>query len=317
YGLVMGISIKPKDVAEKPNTEPTRDIRIVQREKLNVYGREPGMSFVIDGTPETANAEAFPIPGPLMVLERGKRVAVKIVNASNERASMHWHGIELESYPDGVPGWSGSGNNIIPSIAPNDSLTVKWTPKRAGSFMYHSHFNEAMQMGRGLYGPIIVLEPGDHFDANTDKVLFFGTAGAAENVVFGPFPHWVMNGKEQPAPMELKAGTRYRFRLFNLAGDSPLIVSLKSGAKPIEWRAVAKDGYPLPPSQAKSKDASLMFDPGEIYDFEYTPTVKGDLTLTFGAPPLPPSPAPLPGTKADPAPLNPNAPDVKVAVHVR
>ena len=55
-----------------------------------------------------------------------------------------------------------------------------------------------MQMGSGLYGPIIVLEPGERFDPETDKILFFGTAGTATNPVFGPFPSFVMNGKTQP-----------------------------------------------------------------------------------------------------------------------
>ena len=71
--------------------------------------------------------------------------------------------------------------------------------------------------------------------------------------------------------MNLKAGTRYRLRLFNLAGDSPLQVSLSAGDAPINWRPVAKDGYPLPPSQSAPRAAVLVFDPGEIYDFEYTP----------------------------------------------
>jgi FtsP/CotA-like multicopper oxidase with cupredoxin domain len=264
----------------------------------------------------------------MLVLERGKRVAVTIVNQSEEPASVHWHGIELESYPDGVPGWSGSGSSVLKAIGPGDSLTVRWTPPRAGSFMYHSHFNESMQMGSGLYGPIIVLEPGERFDSATDKILFFGTAGTATNPVFGPFPGFVMNGKTSPEPMNLKAGTRYRLRLFNLAGDSPLRVSLDSGTTPIHWRPVAKDGYPLPASQTAARPAVVVSDPGEIYDFEYTPPAAEELTLRFGPlPPPPPAPgpagqppSPTPASGADsaasPAPAPP-PPTVSVAVHVR
>ncbi len=312
FGLVMGITIAPRGPNAEPSETP-RAIRIIQREKPNVYGSQPGMSFVLDGTPEAADPAALPVPGPLLLLERGKRVAVTIVNQSEQPASVHWHGIELESYPDGVPGWSGSGKNILPSIAPHDSLTVRWTPPRAGSFMYHSHFNEAMQMGSGLYGPIIVLEPGQRFDPETDKILFFGTAGTSQNPVFGPFPSFVLNGKTQPEAMNLRAGTRYRFRLFNLAGDMPLMVSLNAGDAPISWRAVAKDGYPLPPSQAISRAAVLTFDPGEIYDFEYTPAAPGDLTLRFGPVPPPPAPPPPPGSPPPPTP----PPTITVPIHVR
>ncbi len=324
FGLVMGISIAPRGANPTP-TDPPRAIRIVQREQANVYGSQPGMSYVVDGTPEAADTTALPVPGPMLLLERGRRVAVTVVNRSEEPAAVHWHGIELESYPDGVPGWSGSGHSILPSIAPGDSLTVRWTPPRAGSFMYHSHFNEAMQMGSGLYGPIVVLEPGEHFDPETDKVLFFGTAGTGTNPVFGPDPSFVMNGKTRPEAMNLRAGTRYRLRLFDLAGDMPLQVSLNAGDTPVSWRPVAKDGYPLPPSQRALRAAVLVFEPGEIYDFEYTPAGAEELTLTFGPVPRPPAPPPAAGGPPPPDSMPPSnsppasapPPTVSVPVHVR
>ena len=315
FGLVMGLSIAAKGTAAVLPA-PERIIRLVQREKPNVYGTQPGMSYVMDGTPDAADPGAMPVPGPALFLERGKRVQVTIVNQSNDHAAVHWHGIELESYPDGVPGWSGSGKNILPAIAAHDSLTVAWTPPRAGSFMYHSHFSEAKQMGSGLYGPIIVLEPGERFDPETDRILFFGTAGTGQNVLLGPFPNYVMNGSTQPQPMTLKAGTRYRFRLFNLAGDLPMMVSLNQGDQPVEWRAVAKDGYPLSGANAVVKPAMLVFDQGEIYDFEFTPTRTGELTLKFGLPPFPAPPPPPPGAPAGPPPPA-LPPTVAVAVHVR
>ena len=316
YGLVMGISVAPKGPAVAA-TGPERKIRIVQRQKPNVYGSEPGMSFVMDGTPEAANPDALSIPGPTLVLERGKPVAVTIVNQSSDHAAVHWHGIELESYPDGVPGWSGSGKNVLPSIKPGDSLTVRWTPPRTGSYMYHSHFREAHQMGSGLYGPIIVVEPGQKFDPETDRVLFFGAAGPPGNVVFGPMPKFLLNGQAQPDAMNLKAGTKYRFRFFDLAGDAPLLVSINAGEAPIQWRAVAKDGYPLPPSQAVSKPAVLMFDPGEIYDFEITPSAAGELALKFGLPPFLTAPPPPPPPGTPPLPFAPPPPTVTVPIHVR
>ena len=124
---------------------------------------------------------------------------------------------------------------------------------------------------------------------------------------------YVMNGKEQPEAMNLKVGTRYRFRLFNLAGDTPTLVSINAGEAPVAWRAVAKDGYPLPASQATNRPAVLFFDPGEIYDYEFTPTAPGELTLKFGPPPPPPNqPPPPPGL-----PFQPPPPTVSVAIHVR
>jgi FtsP/CotA-like multicopper oxidase with cupredoxin domain len=183
--------------------------------------------------------------------------------------------------------------------------------------MYHSHFREAHQMGSGLYGPIIVVEPGQKFDPETDRILFFGAAGPPGNVVFGPLPRFVMNGKEQPDALSLKAGTRYRFRLFNLAGDAPLVVSVNAGAAPIQWRPVAKDGYPLPPAQSVTKPAVLMFDPGEIYDFELTPSAPGELVLNFGLPAFLTTPPPPPPPGTPPLPFAPPPPTISVPIHVR
>jgi FtsP/CotA-like multicopper oxidase with cupredoxin domain len=279
YGLVMGIIVTPKGPPVVASA-PDRVIRIEQRERANGYGKQPAMSFAVTNGGDRRDTATMPIPGPTLVLERGKRVAVTIVNRSKQHAAVHWHGIELESYPDGVPGWSGSGSQTLPSIAPNDSLTVRWTPPRAGSFMYHSHFNEPRQMGDGLYGPIIVLEPGQKYDPETDRTFFFGTAGFLESFLAAP-PSVIMNGSAKPPPMELKAGKTYRFRFFNLAGDNATLVSLSRGATPLEWRAVAKDGYPLPASQATTRPATLLFDPGEIYDFEFTPKDRGEMTFAF------------------------------------
>jgi FtsP/CotA-like multicopper oxidase with cupredoxin domain len=310
YGLVLGIRVAPRGT-QTASGETPRPIRLLVREKPHVYGDQPGFSFVLGGTADEANPDAMPVPGPALILERGKPVAITVVNRSTDRAAVHWHGIELESYPDGVPGWSGSAGNVLPSIGPGDSLTVRFTPPRAGSFMYHSHFNEAHQIGGGLYGPIIVVEPGQRFDPQADRVLFFGTAGFGRNPVFGPYPPYIMNGTARPGPMTLSAGTRYRFRMFNLAGDIPLVLSLNSGKTPVAWRAVAKDGYALPVSQATSRPAKLFFDPGEIYDFEYTPAAAGELAFTFGPPQPPPgSPPPPPG-------FSPPPPVITVPVHVR
>ena len=152
-----------------------------------------------------------------------------------------------------------------------------------------------------------------YFEKIADRILFFGTGGAYKNVVFGPFPPFLMNGMAQPEPMNLKIGTKYRFRLFNLAGDVPLMVTVKNGQKPFEWRAVAKDGYPLPPSQATMRPATLVFDPGEIYDYELTPRAAGELTLQFGVPPFVAPPPPPPG--APPPPVPP--PTITVPIRIR
>jgi FtsP/CotA-like multicopper oxidase with cupredoxin domain len=300
FGLVMGIQVEPRGAPVAAPAAP-RQIRVTMRQRENVYGTDRGYAFVVGGSAADKDPAALPVPAEPLILERGKPVAITIVNRAKESASIHWHGIELESYPDGVPGVSGMGATVLKSIPAGDSLTVRFTPPRAGSFMYHSHINDAAQIGGGAYGPIIVVEPGQKFDPETDRILFFGTAGFAKRPVHGPAPAFLMNGARQPGPMNLKAGQRYRFRLFNLAGDFPITVDLLKGDSAVTWTSVAKDGYAMSAPQRQPKKASVYFTPGEIYDFEYTPQA-GDLSLTFGPPPSPPGLPPLPPEFLPPPP---------------
>lgn len=288
YGLVLGIRVAPKGSAVAETRAP-RPIRLLVREKDRVYGEHTGFAYVLGGSKEEADPSTLPPPpGPTLVLERGAPVMVTIVNQSKERAAVHWHGIELESYPDGVPDWSGQGTEILPSVRPGDSITVRFTPPRVGTFMYHSHFNEDQQISSGLYAPLLVVEPGQRIDPETDRVLMFSSGGPTVNVISGPFAPTVLNGKVQPEPMEFKAGTTYRLRLLNLTGDVNTIVALLDGQTPVEWRLLAKDGATVPAHQATTRPATLFFDPGEIYDFEFTPKAPGRLVLRFGPPDAPP-----------------------------
>lgn len=288
YGLVLGLRVAPKG-PQVADTRAARPIRLLVRQKAGVYGTHDGYAFVLGGTPAANDRNALPpAPGPMLVLKKGERVAVTIVNQAKERAAVHWHGIELESFPDGVPGWSGHDKEILPSVAPGDSIVVRFTPPRSGTFMYHSHFNEDQQITSGLYGSIVVTDDGKAPNSDTDRLMLFSSAGPTTNVVTGPFTPTMLNGKVQPGAMELRAGTTYRFRLIDITGDVHTFVSLLDGDKPVTWRAVAKDGAALPSTQATMRPAEQLLDPGEIYDFEFTPPKPGSYTLRFGPEDAPP-----------------------------
>ena len=299
-GLVLGIRVAPRGIPAA-TVRDYRPLRLLVRSKPNVYGTLPGYAYVLGGTPAERDTATLSLPGPTLVLEKNEPVAITVVNQSPVPAAVHWHGIELESFPDGVPGWSGSGTSLLPAIPPNDSLTVRFTPPRAGTFMYHSHFDEFSQIASGLYGSIVVVEPGTRYDADTDRVMLFSDAGPTTNVIRGPFPGALLNGSAQPAPFDLRAGVSYRFRLINIRTDYPASLAILSGEQPVYWRVIAKDGADLPPSQATVRPAKLTFSAGEIYDVQFTPRAGSDLTLQFGAP----QQGPIPGQA------------VKVSIRVR
>ena len=298
-GLVLGITVKPKGRRREVAATET-PIRLLIRSKPNVYGEYAGYGYVLGGSPAEGQPDAIQVPGPMLLLEKGRSVAVNIVNQSHEPAAIHWHGIELESFPDGIPGWSGYKNSVLPAIAPGDSLVVRYHTPRAGTFMYHSHFNEFQQIASGMYAPLLVLEPGQKYDPETDRVLLFSDAGPTVNVIAGPFPPALLNGQQQPGAMEMRAGTRYRLRLINIRTDYAVAVSLLEGDKPVDWQMVARDGADLPPQQRRTRPAQMVFAAGQIFDFEYTPTRSGELILRFGDPPD-----------------FPTGPPVSVPIHVR
>ncbi len=284
-GLVLGITVSPRgEVAEQPRD--ARPIRLVIRSRPEAFGTFAGYGYALGGTPEETS-ETLSAPGPTLLLEKGQPVAINIVNRTHEGAAVHWHGIELDSYPDGVPGWSGHGQMILPTIAAGDSLTVRFTPPRAGTFMYHSHFNEFMQIGSGLVGAIVVHEPGDWFDPETDRVLLFSDAHPFLNFIAGPFPPAALNGKAQPDTIDLRAGVTHRLRFINIRTEFGVVARLMDGERPAQWRLVAKDGAEVPEWQATMRPAILGFLAGEIYDFEFTPEKAGELRLLYndGFPP--------------------------------
>ncbi len=41
---------------------------------------------------------------------------------------------------------------------PGDSFVAEFVPPRAGTFIYHTHANEQLQMGSGLYGALVVVD---------------------------------------------------------------------------------------------------------------------------------------------------------------
>jgi FtsP/CotA-like multicopper oxidase with cupredoxin domain len=278
-GLVMGITVTPDRPAAAAGG-PERALRLIARSRDRVYGAYPGYAYVLGGTPaETAAVIPRP-PGPVLELVRGERVAITLVNRMHEAMAVHWHGIELESYPDGVPGWSGAGADTLPMIAPGDSLVVRFTPMRAGTFMYHSHAHEMQQLSSGLYGVIVVREGGAPRDTLRDRVLVLADGGPTVNF-FMKQPPATVNGDSLSGTLDLPAGKPVRLRLVGIRTENSTIVSLLAGATPVRWRVVAKDGMPVPAARQRDVPARLRIAAGEIYDLEVVPRAGRTLRLRW------------------------------------
>lgn len=269
-GLVSGIEVRPAPgrtaAAEQP---PRRVLRLYANARLRFFGEQPGYGFVLqEGTTPPA-PDSVRVPGTPILLVRDEPVEVRVFNRVPEPVTVHWHGIELDSYYDGVGGWSGEGTRIAPVIAPGDSFVVRMTPDRAGTFIYHTHNEESAQLNRGLYGPVIVLEPGETFDTDVDRIFLLGWGGA------GPAAPPLLNGSPAPAPIELRASTTYRLRFINITpSNNQRVRLLADSVTTSSWRRLAKDGAYLPAAQAVQTRADQFLGAGETYDFEFTPAIR-------------------------------------------
>jgi FtsP/CotA-like multicopper oxidase with cupredoxin domain len=281
-GLVLGIRVHPRGQQEAL-APVSQQLRLLVRSRAKVYGDYAGYGFVLGDSPAAEMRDSFSVPGPTLELTRGKRVAITIVNQAHEPVAVHWHGLEVESFPDGVPGWSGVGATTMHHVMPGDSLTVRFTPTRTGTFMYHSHSNEMQQISSGLYGAIIVREPGAPRDSAARTLLFSDDGPVVRLTDNGPPP--LLNGKLVADTIEVPAGKPTRLRLINIRTEFSTELALEQSGALVPWRTIAKDGAALPPHQIRERPATQIIGAGEIYDVEIAPAQAGIMILRYeGAP---------------------------------
>lgn len=261
-GLVLGIEVPtPRGWRDPARTDPRR-LRLLIQEGTR-RGRAPrALGYVLQtsGVPASDSVE---IPGSVLWLRRDEPTDVAVINRLREPAAIHWHGIELESYSDGVAGWSGSRHQLAPSIAPNDSFVARLTLPRAGTFIYHTHLNDLEQVTSGLYGALVVVDPATPMDLRTDHLYVVGWDG--------PEGHVLVNGDSvaPTRPLEWTAGEEHRIRMVNIGVAYIARFSIRRAAPDsglMTWRIVAKDGADRPRAQVSSRPALQPVSVGETVD---------------------------------------------------
>lgn len=278
-GLVMGIAVRGRE-------SPALVMQGATRRKLTLVARvasgngtesEPAFGYVLQEGSTSSLSTPPLLPGPTILLKRGEPVSITVVNQLREPTSVHWHGIELESYYDGVPGFAGSPNHIAPPIAPGDSFEARFTPPRSGTFIFHPHADEFSQQRAGLSGALLVVDDPTTFDSTTDIVLLLTVPRHEEDARHGI----LINGSMTPPPLEMRVGARYRLRIIDIHTFRPsMIVRVMRDSTLLTWRPAAKDGMPIPAARAASRPAQQQMGNGETYDFEFTPTTPGDLRIS-------------------------------------
>jgi FtsP/CotA-like multicopper oxidase with cupredoxin domain len=282
-GLVVGIEVKPRAAEPLVAQASVRRLRLVAVRDSAYPDSAPSMRFVLDehGT----RAAAGPRMSPELDLTRGEPVAITVVNTLAEPTSVHWHGMELESYDDGVAGFSGTATHLAPVIAPGDSFTARFTPPRAGTFMYHSHHDDFRQQPAGLVGPMIVRDATTGPREDDHDIFINGTPA-----VISRGAPLAVNGKVDADTIVFRAGHAQRLRFMSLALINPnatvwltarpdSTVANPGDSTVVRWRPIAKDGADLPLSARAPVLARQLISMGETYDFEYTPERPGRLRI--------------------------------------
>jgi FtsP/CotA-like multicopper oxidase with cupredoxin domain len=279
-GPVMGITVT--GASSEPGTPADakrRHLRLTARVDAGGTPEDPAFGYVLDDGGRSTPSAAPYLPGPIVLLRRNEPVTIKVVNELPEPTSVHWHGIELESYYDGVADFAGDATRTAPAIAPGSSFVAHFTPPRSGTFIYHTHLDDTRQQRAGLSGALLVVDDPAAFDPSHDLVMLVTVPRkrADGGVV-------LLNGSSTPAPREFRVGERYRLRFINVHTARPSMrMRLLQGSTPLRWRAVAKDGMDLPADQAIEQPSEVQMGNGETYDFEFTPTAAGDLRLDITA----------------------------------
>ncbi|TDO42153.1 multicopper oxidase [Paractinoplanes brasiliensis] len=174
---VLGLTGGAVTVATTTRSQPASAAEGVTK-RITIYAVAlPGNQFGYGLTPETAS-----IPGPVLEMYEGDTLEITLVNTTNQRLSIHPHGVDYSTESDGAP-FNNSFN------APGETRKYVWrshemtaaagrrfTPGSAGYWHYHDHAmgtdHGTAGLIKGLYGALVVRRRGDILPDKQFTVVF-------------------------------------------------------------------------------------------------------------------------------------------------
>jgi FtsP/CotA-like multicopper oxidase with cupredoxin domain len=281
-GLVIGMHITPAPGYKEVTVTDRRTINLLIQKRPNSFLQgQPAYGFLLQKDSVVPAKDSISIPGPVLELKRGQPVRIQVKNNLDEQSGVHWHGLEIESFPDGVADFSGIGNKIMPPIPPGGTFAAEFTPPRSGTFPYHSHLHEMRQIASGMYGAIIVTDAPR--DTTRDHLIVAGGGGLPVFYKLGP-SLLLVNGATSPDPIRMTAGDTNRIRIVSIHADEILHFRLGTEVDVARWNPLARDGADLPPALQSSTPAVMTMGPGETADFIYVPKQPGRMLMEVWIP---------------------------------
>ncbi|MDP1659889.1 MAG: copper oxidase [Methylotenera sp.] len=215
-------------------------------------------------------------PGPTIEVVEGDRVRIFVTNRLPEKTSVHWHGQRLPNGMDGVSGLTQ------PAIPPGKTFVYEFEAKRAGTFMYHPHADEMVQMAMGLMGSWITHPKNPKFMPVDRDFIFLLNAYDIEPGSYTPkintmlnFNLWTWNSRAFPGidPLVVNKNDRVRIRVGNLTmTNHPIHIHGH------EFQVTGTDGGWVPPS-ARWPEVTTDIGVGQMRAIEFVADELGDWAL--------------------------------------
>ncbi len=158
-------------------------------------------------------------PGPTIEAVEGDKVRIFVTNRLPEHTTVHWHGMIVPSGMDGV------GGLTQPHIKPGKTFVYEFELKTSGTFMYHPHADEMVQMAMGMTGMFIVHPRDMSFRPVDRDFVFVMSSYLVDPGTYLPkvnemtdFNMWTWNSRVFPGidPLPVRLGDKVRVRMGNL-----------------------------------------------------------------------------------------------------
>lgn len=214
-------------------------------------------------------------PGPTIEVVEGDRVRIFVTNKLPEHTSIHWHGQRLPNGMDGVTGLNQ------PGIPAGKTFVYEFEARRPGTFMYHPHADEMVQMAMGMMG-FWVTHPKNKnpLISEVDRdYCFLLNAYDIDPGAYTPkimtmldFNLWTWNSRLFPgiSPLVARKNDRVRIRVGNLTmTNHPIHIHGH------EFEVTGTDGGPTP-KNSRWPEVTVDIAVGQMRQMEFIANEEGD-----------------------------------------
>ena len=215
-------------------------------------------------------------PGPTIECVEGDKVRIFVTNKLPEHTTIHWHGVLLPCGMDGV------GGLTQPHIPVGKTFVYEFVMKKSGTFMYHPHADEMVQMAMGMMG-FFVVHPRDPKLHRVDRDFVFllnafdinPGAYVPKVMTMLDFNLWTWNSRAFPGidPLVVRRGDRVRVRVGNLTMTNHPI-----HMHGYDFAVTGTDGGWVPET-ARWPEVSIDIPVGAMRAFEFVASEPGDWAI--------------------------------------